>query len=290
LCYEACRVGQSIYQLDGKCNQPIKSSTDRIRNDCCEKFFVKEIIAEETVEADAVDDDDDDNDIDDEDDNDDDQDLCTFEDDSREPCVCEEGYRFSKNESKCVPIAPGELRRTECNEGFRLNELNICKDVDECKEKQPCREFEICTNTEGSFSCRTCPSGYQKNPLNECEGEKCDTELWSNYQSIFHTQTSMNVIEKIFVKNMISASTTTVRTTADAGMDLRLINYLEDVKTSMNASTSIAAEVLPDASTLMARTIVNVRRDLNTYGGCGCAKVRKYFAFTVETKLILHLF
>lgn len=46
------------------------------------------------------------------------------------------------------------LSEEGCNDGFRLNENNICDDIDECTENpEICANGEVCRNSYGSFHC-----------------------------------------------------------------------------------------------------------------------------------------
>ena len=70
-------------------------------------------------------------------------------------CVqkCSENGYFDENLEKCV-----------CENGYEMNSLNRCIDIDECSGSSasisPCKSSEICTNIEGSYLCEspTCPT------------------------------------------------------------------------------------------------------------------------------------
>lgn len=51
--------------------------------------------------------------------------------------------------------------------------LAVCPDLDECAFPGVCPSG-VCTNSEGSFSCRDCGEGYRPSPLGHtCKGESC---------------------------------------------------------------------------------------------------------------------
>ncbi|KAH3861667.1 hypothetical protein DPMN_024601, partial [Dreissena polymorpha] len=80
--------------------------------------------------------------------------------------------------SKCIDITPQQQQsvqtgyRCSCQQGY-INEGSKCLDIDECQRTpSPCAQ--ICTNTEGSYTC-SCRSGYAYdagdktcNDLDEC--------------------------------------------------------------------------------------------------------------------------
>ncbi|XP_042541866.1 cubilin [Dipodomys spectabilis] len=66
-------------------------------------------------------------------------------------CICEAGWTFSPNNPACT------------------------EDINEClHDPSPCSELVTCVNTQGSFYCGACPTGWQGNgyycqDINECE-------------------------------------------------------------------------------------------------------------------------
>lgn len=104
-------------------------------------------------------------------------------------CMCYPGNKLSSDQRTCIPcdkLRYGEdcLMTCECNgRGVECNPISGCvcqtgwtgehceTDVDECeKTEMPCPIGQICTNTNGSFTC-SCPIGYLKESDGTCEGK-----------------------------------------------------------------------------------------------------------------------
>uniref|UniRef100_A0A8B9JQJ1 Latent-transforming growth factor beta-binding protein 1 n=1 Tax=Astyanax mexicanus TaxID=7994 RepID=A0A8B9JQJ1_ASTMX len=97
---------------------------------------------------------------------------------------CEVGYRLSEDRQRCE----GESGSLSCVEaGGLVSPLFVFyTDVDECLILSMCRNG-ICLNSEGSFSCVDCPTGYRVSG----DGERCDdvdecavAEMCSNGQCL----------------------------------------------------------------------------------------------------------
>jgi Calcium-binding EGF domain len=181
--------------LEGKCNQPIKSSSDKIRNECCEKYYPthsneRNIILRGFVEDDEKVDETLDDHLTDEIDisEEDEDDPHCYQEGDKEHCDCKEGFSYVKEGSKCVPIlelvAPSDNDAAKCDVGFELSEQNICQDIDECllEEDNECSFYEDCINTRGSFECKpkNCQQGFTLNintgvcdDINECFSTPC---------------------------------------------------------------------------------------------------------------------
>ncbi|ELU11891.1 hypothetical protein CAPTEDRAFT_152137 [Capitella teleta] len=61
-------------------------------------------------------------------------------------------------ESQCWEAGPKGC--DECKAGYTQTEADGCVDVNECTEnKHECSEDEYCSNSQGSYDCKECPSG-----------------------------------------------------------------------------------------------------------------------------------
>ncbi|KAL1006192.1 hypothetical protein UPYG_G00069050 [Umbra pygmaea] len=58
-----------------------------------------------------------------------------------------------------LPVRQGHTQITmQCSNGFVVDELNYCRDVNECEGSHPCQQ--LCYNIMGSFICQ-CEQGYE---------------------------------------------------------------------------------------------------------------------------------
>eukprot|EP00112_Aurelia_sp_Birch-Aquarium-sp1_P017304 Seg3995.1 transcript_id=Seg3995.1/GoldUCD/mRNA.D3Y31 product=Thrombospondin-4 protein_id=Seg3995.1/GoldUCD/D3Y31 len=82
--------------------------------------------------------------------------------------------------TKCGNRLPGYVC-SDCPSGYRgestvglgvkhaKEKKQVCKDIDECKEgKDNCDKLAKCINTEGSYKCGECKTGYAKNAIGKC--------------------------------------------------------------------------------------------------------------------------
>ena len=76
----------------------------------------------------------------------------------------------------------------ECMEGFSLNELLVCVDVDEC-EADSCDVNAQCTNAIGNFSC-SCNIGYSGDGFSCTDTRECDTGIHNCHERAECTNTN----------------------------------------------------------------------------------------------------
>ncbi|CAK8693060.1 unnamed protein product [Clavelina lepadiformis] len=119
--------------------------------------------------------------------------MCVQLDDGFE-CQCPLGYNFNQDllicedenecedEEICTDDAqcvnqPGTFR-CACMDGFRLDEMENCVDINECEESGTCANGD-CKNTRGGFEC-SCNNGFNEvndakacEDVNECDREPC---------------------------------------------------------------------------------------------------------------------
>ncbi|XP_067686050.1 fibrillin-2-like [Haliotis asinina] len=108
-------------------------------------------------------------------------------------CTCFDGYLLSSDKVSCEPCEDlnyGKDCAQRCDCGDRSRSCNnvrgcICNagwsgtrcdvDINECNEN-PCPVGQICTNTNGSYTC-TCPTGYDKQANGTCtDKNECVTD------------------------------------------------------------------------------------------------------------------
>ena len=77
---------------------------------------------------------------------------------------CAPGTEFS--EASCACVRPENNH--ECQDGFHLNNMGKCVDVDECVDQQGCCGQLSCRNTVGSFVCY-CEDGLEKDSYGGCK-------------------------------------------------------------------------------------------------------------------------
>ena len=89
--------------------------------------------------------------------------MCTNTPGSFE-CACNPGYQLAMDGTSCE----GTPVNVKYNTHF--NDCSITTDVDECASNtDTCPQ--VCSNTEGSYTCSTCGSGLQPNSNGTmCEG------------------------------------------------------------------------------------------------------------------------
>nr|XP_023841971.1 latent-transforming growth factor beta-binding protein 4-like [Salvelinus alpinus] len=99
-------------------------------------------------------------------------------------CSCYQGYQASLDNSSCQDVdeclLPGAClhgrcvnldgsHRCSCNPGYQsAPDGRACEDVDECAT--PVCPAGICTNSEGSYSCKNCRPGFQRS----ADGQRCE--------------------------------------------------------------------------------------------------------------------
>ncbi|XP_064809909.1 latent-transforming growth factor beta-binding protein 2-like isoform X1 [Oncorhynchus masou masou] len=99
-------------------------------------------------------------------------------------CSCYQGYQASLDNSSCQDVdeclLPGAClhgrcvnldgsHRCSCNPGYQsAPDGRACEDVDECAT--PVCPAGICTNSEGSYSCKNCRPGFQRS----AGGQRCE--------------------------------------------------------------------------------------------------------------------
>ncbi|KAI6656370.1 Cysteine-rich with EGF-like domain protein 2 isoform X3 [Oopsacas minuta] len=98
--------------------------------------------------------------------------------------LCSHGYykmniddNFScvKCDTKCNGCdGPGASGCVACSSGFRMAD-GKCEDIDECDTNEICLENEVCSNTDGSYSCECIP-GYQRGGK-ECVEDSAKEDL-----------------------------------------------------------------------------------------------------------------
>uniref|UniRef100_A0AAX7VKT2 Latent-transforming growth factor beta-binding protein 2 n=1 Tax=Astatotilapia calliptera TaxID=8154 RepID=A0AAX7VKT2_ASTCA len=125
------------------------------------------------------------------------QGTCTNREGSFTCVVCEPGFRVSEDGQRCdgESLCPGVCRSGFPNIDGNLCydvPLYLCPDVDECSVANLC-PGQLCLNTEGSYTCRSCEAGFQVNEggrycedIDECQSPSaCPTGVCANTEGSF---------------------------------------------------------------------------------------------------------
>jgi len=70
---------------------------------------------------------------------------------------------------QCFNVTNGGFKCGRCPNGYTLNTLEACIDIDECLEgTHLCQTPRFCKNTEGSYECSECPLGLEPDSPYTC--------------------------------------------------------------------------------------------------------------------------